>query len=270
VRFKLTLLPLDSKTAVPFNYQYALAAVIFKKVAHADQLYADFLHEKGYALNDFSKHFKFFTFSNLEGNFSVAKNALALQSPQTGFLLGCHMPQFAAHLITGVFADQLISIGGSGAKASFRVEHVVSLPAAFKDEDDSLLHTVQLKLLSPVVVGRTNAKGNDDYLSPEDEDFIPLLQLNLADKLAVAYDNTYSGQISIVAKYEPGKLKSRLVTIKEGTPAETRVRGFMGFALEMTAPGKVINFVLDVGLGGMNSMGFGCMEMNNPQGALAG
>ncbi|EHQ30576.1 CRISPR-associated endoribonuclease Cas6 [Mucilaginibacter paludis] len=259
MRFKLTLLPTGSKTTVPFNYQYALAAVIFKKVAAADEQYANFLHQQGYALNNYSKHFKFFTFSNLEGRFTPQQNALLLQGNQTGFVLCCHMPEFAAHLITGVFTDQLISIGGSGAVGRFRVEQIVSLPAAFKDDDE--IHTMQFKPLSPLVVGRTNAKGNDDYLSPEDEDFIPLLHINLADKLAVAYNDSYSGRIGIKVKHEPGKLKSRLVTIKEGTAAETKVRGFFGFALEMTAPGRVINFVLDVGLGGMNSMGFGCVEV---------
>ncbi|MDR3695601.1 CRISPR-associated endoribonuclease Cas6 [Mucilaginibacter sp.] len=260
MRFKLTLLPTDKNTAVPFNYQYALSAVIYHKIANASLEYANFLHQKGYALNDHSKHFKFFTFSNLEGKFSASKGALVLQSPETGFLLCCHMPEFAAHLITGVFADQHIAIGGSGAKATFSIGQIISLPATFKDEDDSISHTVKLNLLSPLVVGRTNAKGNDDYLSPKDEDFIPLLHTNLADKLAVAFDSAYSGQIRIAAKYVPEKLKSRLVTIKEGTPAETRVRGFTGFTLEMTAPGNVINLALDAGLGGMNSMGFGCVE----------
>ena len=261
MRFKLTLLPTDRNTAIPFNYQYALSAVIYNKIANACKEYAHFLHQKGYALNDYSKHFKFFTFSNLEGKFSAVKGALALQSSETTFLLCCHMPEFAAHLITGVFADQLISIGGSGAKATFSIGQIISLPTAFADGDDSILHTVQLKLLSPLVVGRVNAKGNHDYLSPDDKDFIPLLHTNLSDKLAVAYNKDHMEQINIAAKYGSGQIKSRLVTIKEGTPAETRVRGFMGFTLEMTAPGKLINFFLDVGLGGMNSIGFGCVGM---------
>jgi hypothetical protein len=50
------------------------------------------------------------------------------------------MPEFAAHLISGVFADKQISIGGNGAKAIFNIGQIVSLPAAFKNEDDSIFN----------------------------------------------------------------------------------------------------------------------------------
>jgi CRISPR-associated endoribonuclease Cas6 len=92
VRFKLTLLPTNRNTAIPFNYQYALSAVIYHKIAVASKEYAHFLHQKGYAVNDYSKQFKFFTFSYLEGKFSDAKGALVLQSPETGFLLAATCP----------------------------------------------------------------------------------------------------------------------------------------------------------------------------------
>lgn len=58
MRFNLTLIPLHIRTHVPFNYQYALSAVIYHKLAQADENYAFFLHEKGYALNEHAKHFK--------------------------------------------------------------------------------------------------------------------------------------------------------------------------------------------------------------------
>lgn len=261
MRFKLTLLPAAGKTAVPFNYQYALSAIIYGKIAQANQAYAEFLHEKGYALNDYSKHFKFFTFSNLAGKFAVQQGALQLQSPETGFLLCCHTPEFAENLIKGVFADQEINIVGKGAKAVFNVSQIQLISPLFDADDDNALHTIHFKLLSPLVVGRKNEKGNDDYLSPEHADFLPLLTTNLVDKLTVIYGEYDADKISITAHYTREKIKSRLVTIKEGTDAETRVRGFTGFTLELTATGRVIELALDAGLGSMNGVGFGCVRV---------
>lgn len=94
MQFKLTLTPVQRETFVPFDYPYALSAVIYRKLADADQQYASFLHGKGYAQNEHSRHFKFFTFSNLQGKFKVVKEALQLQERRLSFILTCHMPEF--------------------------------------------------------------------------------------------------------------------------------------------------------------------------------
>lgn len=269
MRFKLTLVPIGIKS-IPFNYQYALSAVIYHKLAQADKDYASFLHETGYAQNDHSKHFKLFSFSNLLGIFKPTKNFLQLQGNETGFILACHMADFAENLIKGLFADQRISIGDHTAQADFAVSQIEVMPAHFAKDDEQAVHIVKLKLISPIVVCRKNERGNDDYLSPEDADFIPLLKQNLTEKLAVAFGPETANQEIIRSPFVIKvsglhKLKSRLTTIKGGKDAETKVRGFLGFELEMEASSKVINMALDAGLGGMNAMGFGCVEISNNQ-----
>ena len=259
MRFLITLSPVFAKTALPYNYQYALSAVIYKKIAAADQAYAGFLHEKGYTKEGTSKHFKFFTFSSLWGKFKSVNQALQMDAETTGFTLCCHMPEFAQHFITGLFKDQQITIAGQGAKATFTVQQVEALPSQYA-ADVNTMHRVELTPLSPMVVTSNNEKGNEDYLSPEDKDFIALLKLNLLDKLTTAYGENYDGLITLNAHFKPEHLKSRLVTIKENTAAQTRVRGYTGFTIEMIAPGKAIQMALDGGLGSMNAIGFGCVS----------
>lgn len=87
MQFKIILTPLQGETFVPFNYPYALSAVIYKKIAQTDEGYATFLHQKGYAQNDHSRHFKFFTFSNLQAKFMAVKTALKLQDSSVSFIL---------------------------------------------------------------------------------------------------------------------------------------------------------------------------------------
>jgi CRISPR-associated endoribonuclease Cas6 len=260
MRFFITLLPQSNNPAIPFSYPYALAAVIYKKLADADEAYAQFLHQEGYVVNGSAKHFKFFTFSSLQGSFGVAGNALQLKSPTAGLVLCSHIPEFAQRFITGIFKNQQITIGGRGAKSTFTVQQIEALPPAFTSNDNTI-HRVELSLLSPLVVTRHNQRGYDDYLLPEDPDFIAMLQLNLVDKLKAAYSENYEGLFTITPRYQPGRLRSRLVTIKEGEASETKVRGYTGFTLEITAPGKVIQMGLDSGLGAMNSIGFGCVEV---------
>jgi len=261
MQFILTLTSLQKETYVPFDYPYALSAVIYKKIADADQQYASFLHEKGYAQNEHSRHFKFFTFSNLQGKFKVVKEALQLQGQNLTLILACHMPEFAGNLVQGIFANQQFTLAGRGAKSAFTISQIETLPLLFPVEEENR-HTVKLQLLSPLVVGRLNERGHDDYLSPEDTAFVPLLKHNLAEKIAVAY-----GQEATSAEtfdFDIGSLnrmKTRLNTIKAGQAAETKVRGYFGFELEMEASGRVIQLALDAGLGAMNGVGFGCVEV---------
>lgn len=255
MRFKLTLVPLSTKIHVPFNYQYALSAVIYQKLAQADEDYASFLHQKGYAQNNHSKHFKLFSYSNLTGAFKAGKNALQLQGNETGFVLGCHTPEFAENLIKGVFANQRISIGDKTAQADFEVQQI----NAEADLSYSGMEKHTLELLSPLAVGKKNDRGNYDYLSPMDVDFLPILKNNLSDKLLTAHpDKIFDFELGV--NLFPKKLKSRLISIKAGTEKETKVKGFMGFSITIKGKMEVVNMALCGGLGQYNGVGFGSVE----------
>lgn len=154
MQFKVTLTPVQRETFIPFNYQYPLSAVIYKKIAQADEGYAAFLHQKGYAQNDHSRHFKFFTFSNLQAKFRVVKTALKLQGNSVSFVLACHMPEFAENLVKGVFASQQLSIGDYTAQADFMVTQIEALPSLVSNSSSENILKINLKLLSPILIGR--------------------------------------------------------------------------------------------------------------------
>lgn len=261
MRFLITMSPNLGKTFLPYSYQYALSGVIYKKLALANEQYATFLHEKGYSQTENNKHFKLFTYSNLKGDFSTENNSLRLKSKELSFQLSCHMPEFAEHLIKGVFINQEISIGGAGAKASFLVQQVALLPNQIPIDDS--LHTVILTPISPIVVGEKNERGYYNYLSPLDANFIPLLKNNLREKIRAISGDTALDGLEIGLNLFPNKLKSRLVTIKENTQQESKVRGFYGFELVVKGRGKVINVLIDCGLGMLNGMGFGSVNVKS-------
>jgi CRISPR-associated endoribonuclease Cas6 len=55
--------------------------------------------------------------------------------------------------------------------------------------------------------------------------------------------------------------QSRLITIKGGTEAETKIKGYTKFRLEVTAPDEMIELALGAGLGLYNAQGMGCVEV---------
>ena len=63
MRLKITLLSQQHQT-IPFNYNYHLAAGVYKILAKASQYYSDFLHDRGYLGPD-GKLRKLFTLSGL-------------------------------------------------------------------------------------------------------------------------------------------------------------------------------------------------------------
>lgn len=263
MRFVINLVPLEKDTWIPYNYQYPLSAIIYQKLSLANDAYAGFLHDKGYSINDYSKHFKLFCYSDLQGKFVPDRNALKFEGGPLHFILACHMPEFAQNLVKGVFADQYICIGGPGAKATLQISQISVISNGIKEE---AVHKVRFQVLSPMVVGEKNERGNYNYLPPEDKKFTDLLKLNLKEKLIAVYgrevaDSLDDQPFNIQVLAGRGRVKSRLVTIKANSVQETKIKGFLGFELEMVASGKFINMALDAGMGMLNGMGFGCVNI---------
>ena len=48
MRVRLTLLATESQTLLPFNYNYAVASLIYKTIGQASSEYAQRLHDEGY------------------------------------------------------------------------------------------------------------------------------------------------------------------------------------------------------------------------------
>jgi len=250
---------------LPVNYQYPLAAAIYRIIQQADEEYADFLHETGYGKTGTLKKFKMFTFSDLRVPFHIRGDRLYLSDSNIQLTVCFHISDAAENFIKGLFMNQQLEIADKKSKASFIVQQVeaVNRLAGITRKDgvaEALLQTI-----SPMVTGRKNAKGNYDYLSPEDEDFIPMLKRNIMEKYASVNelsDECYqllSDQINVEAVFFSHPPRSRLITIKAGTEAETRVRGFDKFRLRVKAPEDILELILNSGCGIYNAMGMGCV-----------
>lgn len=249
----LTLRPETAGAVIPINYQYELSAWIYRVIARADEAYATFLHEQGFRTG--KKSFKFFTFSQLDvPRRAVEGDRLRILSDTVRLKISFLLDAAAEHFIVGLFKGQRMELADRRSRAAFQVTQVDVLAPA------PAVSVLRLRTLSPLVVGRKNSLGHDDYLSPEDADFPKLLLENLVDKYRAAYPDSAVPEEAIhfrLLRFHPRPTK--LITIKAGTPEETRVKGYL-FDFELSGPSEVLETGLLAGFGKYCSQGFGMAE----------
>lgn len=250
IRLKLQRAGGRSQT-IPINYQYELAAWIYKVIHTSSPDFSRWLHEEGYSYE--KKRFKHFTFSNLKvGKRRINGDRLEILSDEIEMQIGFGIPESVHHFITGIFQNQEFSIGDRISRAHLAVSQVEQL------SEPSELQSVRLRAISPICVSAGNMGKSARYLSPADNIYSNHLTQNLQSRYASIYPHkpVPEGAVRIIPRGEP---RSRLVTIKAHTPQESRVRGYQ-FPFEVTGPAELLRLGYESGFGERGSMGFGCVE----------
>jgi len=255
MRFLITLSAV-SGSAIPINYQYPLSAAIYKIISKGNMAYGEFLHEHGYG-----RGFKFFTFSDLRGKFSLEEDRLILQEQDLRLTVCFHLPDAAQHFIKGLFQSELVDIADRRSKVRFQVRSIEALPDMLIGRKEQEIISIDLKPLSAVVAGLKNEKGYYNYLSPQDSAFADSLIYNWREKIRANYDDGTADQALLMIRVFPldEPFKSRLITIKADTDAQTRVRGWRHFGLNVTAEKRFLSILLNCGAGLYNAQGCGCV-----------
>lgn len=256
MRFKLCLRALHKPALLPFNYQYPLSAAIYKIIEQADAQFSAFLHDTGYRTGN--KSFKLFTFSDIKTPFRNLGDRMQLLTGEAELIVCFYMPQAAENFIKGLFINQQLEIADFKSKATFLITHIESLA-----ERAVAPNKILLQPLSPLVVGRKNERGHYDYRSPQDADFAEYLYYNWMEKCAAVGLPVAVGdeepEICIEALLLNHPPQQRLITIKGGTEAETKIRGYTKFRLAVSAPVEMLEVALGAGLGLHNAQGMGCL-----------
>ena len=259
MQFKLTL-KIDRKYGdnLPFNYQYEQSAVIYRILAQADKRYSSWLHENGYVLNG-TKRFKLFTYSPF-----IFDKVKAI--PQAGCLniigeraiwyINFIPEKSTTEFIQGIFAHQRFTIGNKSFKVAFDVMGVEALSLPPISEE------MYCQVLSPVCV-KLHEGGRIKYLSPSDSLFAQGILKGLLSRYESIHGIPYSNE-DVLEMYfvvdETKKIKSKVITIKAGTSAETKVKGYL-FSFRMKMPKDLMKIAFEGGIGEQCSQGFGFIKM---------
>ncbi|MBR4265761.1 MAG: CRISPR-associated endoribonuclease Cas6 [Bacteroidales bacterium] len=245
---------------LPLNYQYEMSAAIYKTLSSGNEDFAAWLHNNGFQTEE-GKQFKLFTFSRFNvPSFRILRqsNQMELKSEYVQWQISFWPENSTEKFIEGIFQDRVFEIGNRESKVQFEVANIEILPPPEFQE------TMCYNALSPISVSFRDESGRDNYPgAPQDfaqaEWVRERLLVNLLDKYSAFYGENFPREsfLDFSVMSEP---KSSLVTIKAGTPQETRVRGFMcRFALR-TAP-ELQRIAYEAGLGELNSQGFGCLGL---------
>ncbi|MGB3454028.1 MAG: CRISPR-associated endoribonuclease Cas6 [Moheibacter sp.] len=258
MRFKIILNSTTRNANLPINYQYPLSAAIYRILAKGDTEYAQFLHEKGYG-----KGFKLFSFSQLDLSFKIEGDRMKILSDEVTFQIAFHLPEAMENFVKGLFKSEKIEIADKKSKVSFNVKSVESLPSSLQSYKENEIIEIQLKPLSPIVVGLRSDDGKYDFQSPDNIEFADGIIYNWRNKIESCFDEQAAASAFLLAEIIPMKtqFKSRLITIKSGTKEETKIRGWMNFGLKVTAEKRFAELLLSSGAGVYNAQGMGFVEV---------
>lgn len=248
----------NSKNILPINYQYPLSSSIYKILAKGDKEYAQFLHEEGYG-----KGYKFFTFSDLKMKYERKGDRMHLLDNNVEFRVRFHLPEASKTFVEGLFKSEEIVIADKKSKAIFRVQSIISLSDPLKELSDNEITQITTRPVSMIIAGEKNKEGNYDFYHPDDPLFGNSLLHNWKNKITACYDQQTSDDSILmieIEKYEK-PWRSRLVTIKADTDAETKIKGFLNFKLKLTAEKRFLELALNAGLGLYSAQGMGCLEV---------
>ncbi|MEM6318638.1 MAG: CRISPR-associated endoribonuclease Cas6 [Bacteroidota bacterium] len=252
MRLQLTLQH-RPKQVLPINYQYLLAAWVYRTLGNANAHYATQLHEQGY---DFAgKTYKLFTYSALRPKwFDIDRQAktFCLTTGPTELTLSFCMDDALQHFVVGLFKDQQFTLeSGRHFRAQFEVTGIETLPKpTFTD-------TMRFRAVTPICLSRNEeGKIHAQYLSPELPEYGELLAQNLMRKYIAANRGTVKLNDLTPTRFRLlNRPKSKLLAIKG-----VKMRGWL-FDFELSAPRELLEVGYFGGFGmGCSALGMGMVR----------
>lgn len=254
MRFKITLqlLPEIKGREIPINYQYELSSAIYRILSNGDEVYAQWLHNNGFQSEN--KKFKLFTFSRLIAPYGIDKERarLILKSTIIEWYITFLPKKSTQDFIQGIFKDQRFEIADSISGAAFVVREVQMMPSLNYTSDTIF------EAMSPICISQKNERGKADYLSPDHPLYSQAILSGLKARYQALTGNQYEGE-SFCDLHVLTKPRSSLITIKAGTKAATRVRGYL-YRFQIKLPDELMQIAYDCGLGEKGSLGFGMIK----------
>ena len=250
MRVKLTLIAEQIKTRLPFNYSFAISALIYRTLGQASAEFATRLHDEGFTSD--KRKFKLFTFSRLDLKIlDRNRDQLRLADGNVTLQVSSPVSQFIENFVQGLFQSEKFII----ANAAFALANAETLPPP------EFTERMTFRALSPITE-MTDVEGSKHgrFLDLSD-DWSEIIRRNLLhkyyalhgrkpedDRLRWAWDREY------IAAERRGRRLSTLTDIHG-----IKVRGWrVPFMVEGSR--ELIELGYEAGFGNRNSMGFGMAQ----------
>ncbi|MBU2444244.1 MAG: CRISPR-associated endoribonuclease Cas6 [Bacteroidetes bacterium] len=262
MRLKLKLKAKESPAVIPVNYQYYFSAAVYLLLKFGSPEFSKFLHDQGFNLN--GKKFKLFVFG-LRLNKPVMRDGLFfLNDSQCELIISSPLIEtFIRHFVLGTFEKQNIFINYQERSTKFLIHEVEMIPSPqFTSE-------MKFEMLSPLTVS-TMIKKNERvipyYYRYDDSNLTQAIKNNLLKKYKLLYNSDLT-PAHFDFEFNKDEIErkmgniSKLITVAEGTPQQSKVKAIQcGFRIK-TNP-ELVKVGYDCGFGEKNSMGFGLVKVH--------
>lgn len=254
MRFKL-LLQINKNTfgdRISMNYAYELSSLIYRVLSQSDNIFSQWLHDNGFKSGN--KRFKLFTFSRLHiPRYRIEKDCIRILSDTIEWYIS-FLPEISTEkFVQGLFRQQTFEIGNKKSVVQFHVQQIEVVPPPIFAE-----HMVY-EAISPICIPLKREDGGVEYISPEHGKAEKLIRLNLLEKYRAVHRSEFPIKDFPFTLKVLTRPRSSLITIKAGTPEQTRVRGYM-FRFELTAPIELQRLLYETGCASKNSIGMGMVK----------
>jgi len=254
MRFKITfVINRKSGDCLPINYQYEQSALIYKVLSNSNAEYSAWLHDNGFRIDN-GKHFKLFCYSRFKfEQYRLLPKAgcINILGDKIEWMVSFLSEKSTAEFVHGLFANQHVVIGNRDYHVELDVVDVEIQPP-FEYRENGLFQT-----LSPICVAQAE-QGRKQYLHPSSAKYTSAILTGLLSRYEAIYSQKYQGEVFCDMEWlrEP---KSKLITIKSYSKAETKVKGYDGiFRLQLPEP--LMRIAYEAGLGEQTGIGFGMIE----------
>ncbi|ACF14799.1 CRISPR-associated protein Cas6 [Chloroherpeton thalassium ATCC 35110] len=264
MRIKIVLKQRRKVEELPINTGYLIASSIYHTLSLASESYATDLHEIGYGKQGERRHFKHFTFSNIQfPKKEIHKEKIISYSNYIFFMISSPKEEFLQNLVMGLFQDGLFRI----AQSYFEKELIETLPEPIFE------NKMSFSMMSPLTLSISenveNGVRRKHYLRAHDERFPILIRQNLMAKYESLTGENFGfdeadfqfefDQAYIQKQEKKGRSIEKLITIAAGSEKQTRIKA-LECPFTITAHPELIKIGYECGFGDSNSMGFGMVK----------
>ncbi len=261
MRFRLLLEFLGEPPFVmPVNYQYELSESINKLINFNNKKVLQKLEKSGF-LNDDSQ-FKFFNFSNLDiENFEQDNDRLITDNQHVEMFVSILADKGFEQDFFNLFNGKELRFGDKNNKVTLLIKDIELQP------EPNFTDSMDFRLISPAVIcdnDDNNVTGDNNYISPDDENYEKLFFKNLLTKYALLIKSVKSDFVKPInsnfsqLKFNcTSKPASRIVPIKKENQKQILAKGYF-FEFNIKAPAELIKLGYNAGFGEFTDLGFGC------------
>lgn len=233
----ITLSP-EGNNTLPLNYNYAVQGLIYSLLSTAPE-YARFLHDVGYE-NEKST-FKLFTFGGIKGDYRI-ENKQVIPCGNISFEIRSVSQQFCDIMKKALLNSEKLRL----LRGEYRLRMIEVYDRNIYDSE------IDIVMASPIVARVTDDDGQTVYYSPEDEEFLDVVNMNYGRKFE-AFTGIYPTYGVII---EPiGKCRKVVTKFKN-----IWVTAYHG-KFHLTGEPETLNFLYQTGLGAKSSQGFGMFDV---------